>query len=143
MSSDPAVTRAARPHEVRLCLSLAAIAAWTVVVPYLGMALGLTVDVPAIVEVVDHVIPGAVTFGAALYLASLARRHALRETGAALLAAGVCLLAGFWVLATHVPLIGDAARADQAWDAAIWHSITALPIVVLAVACVRRAIPEP
>ena len=59
------------------------------------------------------------------------------------LAAGVAFLAGFWVLATHVPLIGDANEGLVTWPAAIWHSIAAVPTLGLAVWCVVRSIPEP
>ncbi len=129
---------ASRPAEVRCSFVLAAIGAWTVVVPYLGRAVGLGVNVPARVEFVDHVVPGGLVALAGLYLAGLARRRALAGTGSALLASGVCFLAGVWVLATHVPLVGDAANATQPWGAAIWHSTAALPIVGLSVWCVLR-----
>jgi hypothetical protein len=131
------------PVEVQRCTLLAAVGAWTVIVPYLGHALGLTVGVAARVEVIDHVIPGLIVVAASLYLRAQARRAALAGERFALPAAGLCLLAGFWVLITHLPLLGDAARSDQAWDAAIWHSVAALPIVILAVWCVLRSLPDP
>ena len=142
MSSGPALPSVSRPIEVQRCVALAAIGAWTAIVPYLGSALGLKVDVAARVEVVDHVIPGLLVVVAGLYLSRIARRGELRRERFALPLAGVCFLAGFWVLATHVPLLGDAAQSDQAWDAAIWHSISALPILILAVWGVLRSIPE-
>jgi hypothetical protein len=100
------------------------------------------VNVPDRVEVVDHVVPGAVIVAAALYLHRLARRRPVAGHGPGLLAAGASFLAGFWILATHVPLLGDAARDAVSWEAAIWHSIAALPIVVLACWFVLRAIPD-
>jgi hypothetical protein len=143
MTSSPALSPAARSAESQRCTVLAAIGAWTAVVPYLGRALGLTVDVPARVEFVDHVVPGIVVLAASLYLSAIARRGPLARERFALLGAGACLLAGFWVLATHVPLLGDAASSAVSWEAAIWHSIAALPIVILAVWCVLRSIPDP
>ena len=140
--SSAALPLPSRPAEVRGTTLLAAIGAWTIVVPYLGQALGLEVPVAAPVEVVDHVVPGAIVVAAGLFLAARARRHALASDRVAVLAAGVTFLAGFWVLATHVPLIADAARSDQPWDAAIWHSISAVPIVVLAAWCVLRSLPD-
>ncbi len=131
-----------RSEEVRGTAVLAAIGAWTITVPYLGELLGLTVDVRPIVEVVDHVIPGALVVAAALFLRSRARRAPMRSDGTALIAAGIAFLAGFWVLATHVPLVGDAAEARVTWAAAIWHSITAVPTLALACWCVVRSIPE-
>jgi hypothetical protein len=143
MSSSARVSLASRPDEVWRTAVLAALAAWTIVVPYLGRALGLTVDVAARVEVVDHVVPGALATAAALYLNRVARRGPLAAERFALLASGVAFLAGFWVLATHLPLLAEAADADQSWSAAIWHSATALPIVVLAFTCVLRSTADP
>ncbi len=143
MSTDPPVALASGSHEARLATWLAAIGAWTAIVPYLGMALGLDVNVSATVEVVDHVVPGAVTVVAGLYLRRLAGARALAGERYALLAAGVSFLAGFWVLATHLPLLGDAADAAVSWEAAVWHSIAALPVAGLACWFVIRSIPEP
>jgi hypothetical protein len=132
-----------RPDEVRNTGLLAALAAWTIAVPFLGRAIGLVVDVATRVEIVDHVVPGALATAAALYLNRVARRGPLAAERLALLAAGVALLAGFWVLATHAPLLVDAADSEQSWSAAIWHSATALPIVVLAFVCVLRSTDDP
>ena len=142
MGSAAPPSLASRPAEVRATAGLAAIGAWTILVPYLGQALGLDVPVAALVEVVDHVIPGALVVAVGLMLNARARRGALASDRVALLASGAVFLAGFWVLVTHVPLLADAARSDQPWDAAIWHSIAALPIVVLAAWCVLRAVPD-
>lgn len=142
MSSDAHPSPRTSGSEVRASALLAALAAWAIVVPYLGHLLGLSVPVAAIVEVVDHVIPGALIVAAALYLRRRAGLHLLAGDRTALPAAGVAFLAGFWVLATHVPLVVDAARTDQPWDAAIWHSISGLPIVLLAAWCVWRSLPE-
>lgn len=141
MSTEQALT--SRPLEVRGAAALAAIGAWTALVPYLGEALGLEVPVRAALEFVDHVVPGAVVLAAGLYLHRAARRGALSGERFALPAAGVCFLAGFWVLVTHLPLIGDAADARVQWAAAIWHSVAALPIVAVAAWCVLRAAPDP
>lgn len=143
MTRTSSVALACRPAEVRGAAVLAAIGGWTAVVPYAGRALGLGVNVAAIVEVVDHVIPGAFIVAAALYLRRLSRRGRLSGTSSALLASGVAFLAGFWVLATHVPLLADASKSKIPWEAAIWHSITALPVVALAMWFVRRSIPDP
>jgi len=129
--------------EVRAAAALAATGAWTVLVPFLGRALDLTVDVAFKVEVVDHVIPGAVTAIAAGLLLIIARRGPLAGNRIALLTSGVCFLAGFWVFATHAPLVADAVGGDQSWDAAIWHSVASLPLVGLSLWCVLRSTPPP
>ena len=143
MSSNPSLALTARPAEARAAAVLAAIGAWTVVVPYLGRALGLDVNVAARVEIVDHVVPGLLVFAAALVLRRLALRGRLAGRPAALFAAGAAFLAGFWVFATHVPLLADASRSDLPWEAAIWHSITGVPVVGLACWFVLRSIPDP
>ncbi len=140
MAANSLHSPASRSVEVRGTIALALLGAWTIVIPYLGRALGLEVKVPARVEVVDHVIPGALVAMAALYLIMLARRTSLAGAQTALLAGGVCFLAGFWVLSTHVPLLADAAGSSSAsWAAALWHSSTAVPIVVLALWFVLRS----
>jgi predicted membrane channel-forming protein YqfA (hemolysin III family) len=143
MSSDPSLTVASRPREVQRATLLAAIGAWTAVVPFIGNALGFDVNVNTRVEVVDHVVPGVIVVAAALYLRTLAARRALAGESRALFAGGVSFLAGFWVFATHVPLVRDAAESRLPWDAAIWHSIAALPVVALACWFVLRSIPDP
>ena len=140
--TSAALPAPSRPAEVRVTSLLTATGAWTIVVPYLGKALGFEVPVAARVEVVDHVVPGAIVVAAGLFLGARARRHALVSDRLAILASGAAFLAGFWVLATHTPLLYDAARTDQPWDDAIWHSITAVPIVVLAAWCVLRSLPD-
>jgi hypothetical protein len=143
MSSIPDDASAPRPVEAQGTAILAAIGAWTIVVPFLGNALGLSVNVRTIVEVVDHVVPGALVLLVGLLLHARARRASLDSDGTSLFAAGVGFLAGFWVLATHVPLLADAARSALPWDAAIWHSIAALPMLGVALWCVLRAMPDP
>jgi hypothetical protein len=129
--------------EARAAAALAAIGAWTAIVPYLGKALGFTVDVAASVEIVDHVVPGLITAVAGSVLFVTARRGPLAASRVAPAAAGLCFLAGFWILATHVPLLGDAADDRVSWGAAIWHSVAALPIFALALWCVVRSTAQP
>ena len=142
MSSSSPAALGARPREAQWAVILAAIGAWTAIVPYLGKALGLVVNVPWRVEFVDHVVPGAIIVAAALYLRRLAARGAPAGERNALFAAGLSFLGGFWVLATHVPLLQDASEELVTWEAAIWHSIAALPIVVIGGWFLLRSIPE-
>ena len=142
MSSNPPAALASRSREAQWAAILAAIGAWTAIVPYLGKALGLVVNVPWRVEFVDHVVPGVIIVAAGMYLHRLAGRGTLADERSALFAAGLSFLAGFWVLATHAPLLQDASSGRVTWEAAIWHSIGALPIVVIAAWFVLRSIPE-
>lgn len=116
---------------LRLAAALSALGASTVVVPYLGHSIGLGVDVASRVEVVDHVVPGALVAMVGGWLFVLARRRTGDGGWPVLLGGGVCFLAGFWVLATHVPLLADAASGKARWGAALWHASTALPVVVV------------
>lgn len=135
-------SRLSRQVEARATTALALLGAWTIVVPYIATAIGLEVKVASLVEVVDHVIPGLLVATAGGYLAAIARRGPLADTRAALFAGGVCFLAGFWVLATHVPLLADAARpVGASWAAALWHFSTAVPVVALSLWCVFRSSP--
>ncbi len=117
---------------------LAALGAWTIVIPYVGHDIGLSVDVASSVGVVDHVVPGAVVAVISSYLILLARQRPLLGRWPALLGGGVCFLAGFWVLATHAPLMIDAARGKAGWGATIWHTSTSLPIVGLSLWLLTR-----
>lgn len=109
--------------------ALVALGAWTIAVPYLARPLGLAVDVAASIEVVDHVVPGLLVALAGGWLAWRGRGDPVGPAG--LVASGICVLAGFWVLATHVPLLRDAADGREPWAAALWHFSTALPIISL------------
>jgi hypothetical protein len=46
----------------------------------------------------------------------------------------ICL-AGLWMVATHIPLVAQAARAEPGvtWAATIWHSAAAAVVAVLGV----------
>jgi hypothetical protein len=127
----------ARHADVWSDAALAALGAWTIAVPYLGRAVGLVVNVPSRTEIVDHVVPGTLIGAAGLYLVVLAHRGA-PPGWSRLVAAGLCFLAGFWVLATHVPLVGDAINGTAPWDATLWHAATALPVVVVSLMIVLR-----
>lgn len=116
---------------LRLLAALTALGAWTVIVPYLGHAIGLGVNVASKVEVVDHVVPGALIATVGVGLLMLTRRFSADGGWSMLLGGGLCFLAGFWVLATHVPLIADAASGRARWGAALWHMSTALPLVIV------------
>jgi len=108
-----------RGADRRLLWALGAAGVWTIVTPYLGSLLGLEVDVAATVEVVDHVVPGAVVL---LTSAVALSRRAASEDLQSIAAIGLAFLAGFWVISTHVPLIAEAARGDSPWDATVWHN---------------------
>lgn len=99
-----------------------AIAVWAVLPPYVGPALATDPTV----EIVDHVIPAVVVLGIAL--ATLVA--GTRAAGTPMFAGGLVIaLAGFWMLATHVPLVAQANRGQAPWGATLWHSIPGLVVL--------------
>jgi hypothetical protein len=110
----------------RACLFLApVIGAWAVVPPYLGPKL----DVATRVEVADHVVPGV-----AVLLASLATVLTLRRAQSAVVtyvAGLVILLAGLWMVATHLPLVRQAVHQEVPVGAVAFHAVPGLAVVAL------------
>jgi len=96
-------------------VSLALLGALSIVPPYLGPAIGLELDVPANVEVVDHVVPGvAIVLGAAM-AALLARRG---EEGSLLSMAltGWCFLEDYLSASEATgPVVEDPAELKRPW----------------------------
>lgn len=101
--------------------------------PYVGPPLGLELDVPASVEVVDHVLPGVV----AMLCGGLTalRAHWDMETQAnvpSLLLYSSAFLAGLFQTATHVPLVFEAGDRLTPWAAVLLHSTLAPVVTVIA-----------
>ncbi len=107
--------------------------ALSILPPYLGPVLGLELDVRASVEVVDHVLPGAVV---ALCGGLTARRsHRGMETRASvtsLVLYSAAFLAGLFQTATHVPLVFDAGEGLTPWGPVLLHATLAPVITVTA-----------
>lgn len=120
------------PTSPVLAVELLLFGVWGILAPYAGRPVGLIVDAMPIVEVVDHVIPGA----AVLAVAGLSLAAGHRFFAGSLLV----LLAGIWMTATHVPLLVQAANGGASISAALFHSIPGLVIMVLgAIAVVADA----
>lgn len=100
---------------------LTAVAAWSIVPPYLGEAVGLTLDVPASTETIDHTIPGMTAVIASICALVLARRGEPDSVGVfALLAVGA--LAGLFQTVSHVSLVLDAGGPLQPVGAVALHA---------------------
>lgn len=122
---DPTARRRAR----RLASGLVGAGLWAAVVPYVAAALGLDLDVPASTEVVDHVVPGVALIMAGVALAAVGGP----EGGMAWPAlAGAAFLLGFWITATHVPLLLEAPAGRSPWDASLVHLSAGPPAALLA-----------
>jgi len=104
---------------------------WGLVAPYLSKALGYVIPVAPVVEVVDHVIPGTVVLGVALFSIFTGKLP--------LLGTLVALLAGFWITMTHLPALRDGFRHVIELQAALIHSLPGLAILAVAAAMSIKA----
>ncbi len=126
----------------RALASLAVIGALSAVPPYLGPAIGLELGhIDASVEVVDHVVPGLVTFLAAGASFLLLRAGRIRVDSLVLaIAVAVCMLAGVWETSSHIPLILDGGRPETPWGAVILHSTLGPVVAALSLWLVLRVL---
>ena len=108
-------------------VALAVLAAWAMVVPWFARAVGAELDVPARLEVIDHVVPGAIVLACCAYLTAAPAGELGR-----LAALGVAALAGFWITATHAVLLPEAIDGISPWPAALLHLSAGAPVTVLA-----------
>jgi hypothetical protein len=117
--------RAGRRAGGRLAGALLVLGCLGTVAPYAGRALGLVVDTRAIVEVLDHVVPGALVMAVGGY-GTLRGRLPLPV---ALLAT----LAGFWMAATHLPLLAQVGDGRAELGAALFHSLPGIGVLAVAI----------
>lgn len=83
-------------------------------------------------EVADHVLPGIVII--ALCVAVLFSRGAERGGLAMLVIGLIVVLAGIWMVSTHVALVAQMLRNEAPKAATVWH--TTMGVLVLAVGLV-------
>ena len=115
----------ASPTLVRALLALAAVSAWSMVPPFLA-----DLDVAPSVEVIDHVLPGAISFAAALVALAAARRGEPDATSA-VIAIGVCTVAALWQVATHLTLMLDAGEDGRPAGSVLLHASPGLVMLAL------------
>jgi hypothetical protein len=104
--------------------------------PLMGLAVGVWALLPKYVtpplntsdraEFADHVIPGIVILGASA--AALLWQNRQRLSLVPLMAGMAVVLAGFWMVATHLPLLFQAFRGDAPWAGTIHHTASALAV---------------
>ena len=99
------------------------VAVWASLPQYSGPKL----NVEASKEVADHIIPAVVVVLASL-AGIMAGRRAGGPGGARFIAGMVVLLAGLWMMATHLPLVAEAMRDQAPWPATIYHTSAALAV---------------
>lgn len=121
----------------RALIALAAIAAWSILPPYLGPAIGLPLDVSATVELVDHVLPGLVAIAAA-GLAFAESRRGRADGTPALAALGACALAGLFQTVSHAPLVLATGDPGHPVGAVVLHSTPGPVLLVLSLVLLLR-----
>lgn len=114
----------------RALIGLAVLALWSMVPPYLGPLVGLELNVPANVEVVDHILPGLSAAVAACIALSYVRRGEA-DSIAVLAALGVCVLAGLFQAVSHFTLVLDAGEPQTPVDTVILHATPGPALLVL------------
>lgn len=117
-------TLIAAPEAPYFSVALAVFGALDAVAPYVANAVGLPLATLPLNEVVDHVVPGAVVILVA-WISLLRGRRAL--VGSLL-----CLVAGTWMTATHVPLLVQAGQGLVPWETALIHSIPGILVLLVA-----------
>jgi hypothetical protein len=118
----------ATPRLERWLIVLVAVAAWSILPPYVGPLLGLELEVASSVEVIDHVGPGLLAVAAASAALVLVRRG--RSDSLLVFAAlAVCALAGMFQTVSHMTLVRDAGDPLTPVDAVVLHA-TAGPVVL-------------
>ncbi|HEX3620690.1 MAG TPA: hypothetical protein VHT97_00075 [Acidimicrobiales bacterium] len=99
------------------------VAVWASLPRYSGPKL----NVAQSTEVVDHVFPAIVVLLASL--AGIAAGRRAKGPGATRFLGGMAvLLAGLWMMATHLPLVAQASRGEAPWPATIYHTSSALAV---------------
>ena len=98
---------------------------WATLPKYSGPALHVRGGTQT--EFIDHIVPGIVVIAASL--ACLLVKPKGESPGLTRFVSGLLvLLAGFWMVATHAPLVAQAARGDAPWAGTIYHSSAALAV---------------
>ncbi len=132
---------ATAPNPIeRWLIALIAVAAYSMLPPYLGPLIGLELDVAASVEVIDHVVPGVLAIIAGFLALSFARRG---ETDSirALSALGVCALGALLQTVSHIPLVLDAGGPQQPVGSVLLHSTPGPVLLALSVWLLLRPSP--
>lgn len=113
---------------------LGVLGAWMLAAPYVGPPLGFIVVTRPIVEVVDHVVPGAIVLGVAALAVTMGRLAAP--------AAVAGLLAGMWATGTHAPLLLQTRTGGVDLVSALWHALPGAIVFVATTAATVVVWPQ-
>jgi hypothetical protein len=131
----------ATPRLERWLTLLIAVAAWSILPPYVGPLIGLELDVAASIEVIDHLVPGLLAVAAAGAALALARRGR-SDSLPAFAALAVCALAGLFQTVSHIALVRDAGDPPAPVDAVILHATPGPVLLALALWLLLRPLPS-
>lgn len=111
------------PRDIRRMLPVIglAVAFWATLPQYSGPAL----NTEASKEIADHIIPAIVVAIACLVALTNRKKAGDGPSLVQFSAAMVALLAGFWMVATHIPLVVQAFGGDAPWPGTIYHASAA------------------
>jgi hypothetical protein len=115
----------------RRVAALALLAAWAIAVPWLARAVGLELDVPTRLEVIDHVVPGVVVLACCALLLH-PRAGGAPGSVPRLCLLGAACLSGVWITASHLTLVPEAVDGVSPWGAALLHLSAGPPVAILA-----------
>jgi hypothetical protein len=120
------------PRRLAIALSaLVAVAAWSILPPYIGPSLGLELDVTKKIEAIDHLIPGLLAVIGASTALVFARQG--RFDGVPAFAGlAICALAGLFQTVSHVSLVLHAGGQLQPVDSVALHATPGPVLLVLA-----------
>lgn len=118
----------ARSLRSRLPVLGLLVGVWAIIPPYVPVFGKL--DVASRVEFVDHVVPGIVVLVVSA-VACLVLRSAVPSITLLYVGGGVVLLAGFWMLSTHVGLVSQTSQGLVPAGALAWHGVPALAVALL------------
>ena len=120
-----------RPRQVRRYLPGAGlvIGVWAMLPPWVGPKLH---GIPVKREVVDHIVPGIVVVAASVLVLVAGRRGRSAET-LGLLTGMIVFLAGFWMTATHLPLVGQAQDGSVPVPSVVNHVLPGLTLAALGI----------
>lgn len=99
------------------------VAVWASLPKFSGPAL----NTQAAVEFTSHIIP-AVLVALASIVGILAGRRPQGPGALRLIAGLAVLLAGMWMMATHLPLVAQAMRDEAPWPGTVYHFASALAV---------------
>ncbi len=102
----------------------------------LPVLVGPHLNVAHAVEVADHLIPGLILLAVSVVVLMVNRASPI--SGMSMLVAGLIIdLASLWMVVTHIPLVTQAARDEAPWAGTLYHSASAVAVMVFGLVWTR------